>query len=91
MNDMIRERCKELAHHMIKENITVREAAEIFWISKSTVHKDVVERLQKVDPNLAKKVRKVLDKNKAERHLRGGAATKRKYEMIKKEKLNHEG
>lgn len=83
MNYRIEERCKEVAEYVIKENATVRQAAKKFMISKSTVHKDIAERLQDVDVELFKEARKVLDNNKSERHIRGGAATKRKYMMRK--------
>ena len=75
----IEERAVNLAHYIIDSKDTVRGAAKKFGISKSTVHKDVSERLIKINPVLAKDVRKVLDANKAERHIRGGLATKRKY------------
>lgn len=75
----IEERAIKLAHYIIESKDTVRGAAKKFGISKSTVHKDVSERLKKINPGLAKEVRKILDKNKAERHIRGGMATKLKY------------
>lgn len=75
----IEERAKILASYIIETKSTVRAAAKVFNISKSTVHKDIAERLQKVNPTLANEARKVLDKNKAERHIRGGLATKMKY------------
>ena len=75
----IEERSVILAHYIIESKDTVRGAAKKFGISKSTVHKDVSERLKKINPALAKEVRVVLDENKAERHIRGGLATKRKY------------
>jgi putative DeoR family transcriptional regulator (stage III sporulation protein D) len=75
----IEERAVELAHYIIDSKDTVRGTAKKFGISKSTVHKDITERLEKVNPLLAKRVRKVLDENKAERHIRGGMATKLKY------------
>lgn len=75
----IEERAVELAHYIIDSKDTVRGAAKKFGISKSTVHKDVSERLLKINPVLALKVREVLDENKAERHIRGGMATKLKY------------
>jgi len=68
-----------VAHYIIDNNATVRQAAKAFGISKSTVHKDVAERLLKINPSLAEEVRKVLDVNRSERHLRGGMATKAKY------------
>ena len=75
----IEERAVELAHYIIESKDTVRGAAKRFGISKSTVHKDVSERLLKINPILASDVRRILDDNKAERHIRGGMATKIKY------------
>lgn len=75
----IEERAINLAQYIIDSKDTVRGAAKKFGISKSTVHKDVSERLKKINPRLAKQVRIILDENKAERHLRGGMATKLKY------------
>ena len=80
----IEERAVELAGFIIENNATVRAAAKRFGISKSTVHKDVSERLIKINPSLAKEVREILDENKAERHIRGGMATKLKYSHLKK-------
>lgn len=79
----IEERAIKLAHYIIESKDTVRGAAKKFGISKSTVHKDVSERLKKINPGLAKEVRKILDENKAERHIRGGMATKLKYSHLK--------
>ena len=79
MKAYIEERATEIAHFIIKSNATVRETAKKFGISKSTVHKDVTERLSKIDPSLAKEARRVLDINKSERHIRGGMATREKY------------
>lgn len=79
----IEERAISLAHYIIDSKDTVRGAAKKFGISKSTVHKDVSERLKKIDPNLAREVRVILDENKAERHMRGGMATKLKYSHLK--------
>ena len=78
-NYSIEERACNLARYIIDSNDTVRGAAKKFGISKSTVHKDVSDRLLKINPILAKQVRVVLDKNKSQRHLRGGMATKLKY------------
>ena len=75
----IEERAINIAQYIIDSKDTVRGAAKKFGISKSTVHKDVSERLLKINPVLAKDVRIVLDANKAERHIRGGMATKLKY------------
>ncbi len=79
----IDERAIELAHYIIDSKDTVRGAAKKFGISKSTVHKDIAERLKKINPILAKEVREILDENKAERHIRGGTATKLKYSNLK--------
>ena len=79
----IDERAVELAHYIIDSKDTVRGAAKKFGISKSTVHKDVSERLKKINPSLAREVRRILDENKAERHIRGGMATKLKYSHLK--------
>ena len=75
----IEERAMELAHYIIDTKDTVRGAAKRFGVSKSTVHKDVTERLMKINPYLATEAKKVLDDNKAERHIRGGEATRKKY------------
>ncbi len=82
-NVSIDERAINLAHYIIDSKDTVRGAAKKFGISKSTVHKDVSERLVKINPGLAKDVRIILDENKAERHIRGGMATKLKYIHMK--------
>ena len=73
------ERAIKSAEYIVSHKCTVREAAKMLGISKSTVHKDVTERLQLIDKELYKRVRKVLEKNLSERHIRGGEATKRKY------------
>ena len=86
MKDYIENRTIEFAKYIIKNNATVRKTAKHFKISKSTVHKDISERLQKVNPTLASEARKILDQNKAERHIRGGMATKLKYSHIKEDK-----
>ena len=78
-NYSIEERACNLARYIIDSKDTVRGAAKKFGISKSTVHKDVSDRLLKINPILARQVRIVLDKNKSQRHLRGGMATKLKY------------
>lgn len=82
----IEERAIYLAHYIIDSKDTVRGAAAKFGISKSTVHKDVSERLVKINPALANEVRIILDENKAERHIRGGMATKLKYEHDREER-----
>jgi len=76
----IEERVFGLANYIIEKKVTVRAAAKKFGISKSTVHKDVTERLLQINPDLANEVRMVLEENKAERHIRGGQATKAKYQ-----------
>lgn len=79
MKSDIDERAMEIAKYIIDNNATVRKAASYYGISKSTVHKDITDRLQVISPGLAKEVRKVLDVNKSERHIRGGMATREKY------------
>ena len=79
MKDYIEERAIDIANYIIENNATVRQTAKQFGISKSTVHKDVTDRLMQINPALAKEARKVLDINKSERHIRGGLATKEKY------------
>lgn len=80
MKDYIEERAVSLANYIIEKKTTVRDAALAFNISKSTVHKDITERLWIIDRKLAKETKKVLEENKANRHIRGGQATKVKYE-----------
>lgn len=79
MKEYIEERAIEIANYIIENNATVRQTAKAFGISKSTVHKDVSDRINLINPALAAEVRKVLDTNKSERHIRGGLATKEKY------------
>ena len=79
MQDYISERVVKEGLYILETNSTVRATAEYFSISKSTVHKDVTERLKSIDKVLYKDVRRVLDKNLSERHIRGGIATKNKY------------
>lgn len=86
MKRYIEERAVELAEYIIDKKATVRTAAKVFGISKSTVHKDITERLIKIEPILANKIRVVLEENKAERHIRGGQATKEKYQQMLKKK-----
>ena len=83
MKGSVEERALSLGLYIATENATVRAAAKKFGISKSTVHKDVTERLERLNKSLFEEVRVVLDKNKAERHMRGGEATKQKYINIK--------
>ncbi len=86
MKDYIEERAITLSEYIVEKKTTVRDTARIFNISKSTVHKDVSERIWQIDKELAKKVQDILLYNKADRHLRGGNATKHKYEELKKSK-----
>ena len=79
MKDYIEARAIDIANYIIDYNATVRQTAKQFGISKSTVHKDVTERLSQINPALAREARKVLDVNKSERHIRGGLATREKY------------
>ena len=85
MKDYIEERAIDIANYIIENNATVRQTAKAFGISKSTVHKDVTERLMQINTTLAKEARKVLDVNKQERHIRGGMATKEKYQHLHQE------
>lgn len=78
------DRCVTLGMYIIENEATVRQTAVVFGISKSTVHQDITARLEKINPALYKQVKIVLDKNKQERHIRGGMATKLKYRMMKK-------
>ena len=79
MKKYMEERVIESAVYIIEHNATVRQTAKQFGVSKSTVHKDVTERLEMINKTLARQARKVLDVNKSERHIRGGLATKEKY------------
>ncbi len=79
MKDYIEERAMEIANYIIENQVTVRQAAKHFGVSKSTIHKDITERLEQINPSLAEQARIVLDVNKSERHIRGGMATKAKY------------
>ena len=79
MKDYIEERAVEIAYYIIEHKATVRQTAKEFGVSKSTIHKDRTDRLEQINPTLAQSVRKVLDVNKQERHIRGGLATREKY------------
>lgn len=81
-----RDRCVVLGAYIIEHNATVRAAAQKFGISKSTVHKDVTEILRRVNPSMYAQVREILEVNKQERHLRGGEATRRKYQGEKEDR-----
>ena len=76
----VNDRCLSIAAYMIETGATVRRTAIRFGVSKSTVHKDATERLCRISPALHKEVKEILEQNKAQRHLRGGEATKRKYQ-----------
>lgn len=89
MKEYIEERALAIANFIIENNATVRQTARQFGVSKSTVHKDVTERLIQFNPALAGKARVVLDMNKSERHIRGGLATKEKYLHQKKEAVRN--
>lgn len=84
MTDTIEERACALAVYIIETGATVRSAAKHFGISKSTVHKDLSQRLPQYNQTLYQQVRKILNLNKAERHIRGGQATRKKYQLQKK-------
>ncbi|HEX6971371.1 MAG TPA: sporulation transcriptional regulator SpoIIID [Limnochordia bacterium] len=84
MRDYIRKRVVDISQYIVDTQATVRQAAAVFGVSKSTVHKDVTERLPRVSKDLARRVKRVLDQNKAERHIRGGEATRRKYQRDRK-------
>ncbi len=88
MRDNIEQRACDLAVYIIDNQSTVRAAAKAFGISKSTVHKDIAEKLPHIQFELYQQAKKVLDKNKAERHQRGGQATKDKYLLLLKAKRN---
>ena len=79
MREDVQDRAVILGEYILNTGATVRAAAKVFKISKSTVHKDVTERLYYENPQLYRQVKKVLEKNKQERHIRGGMATRRKY------------
>ena len=83
MKGMPEERTILAAEYIIEKGATVRSAAKKFGVSKSTIHKDVSERLRRLNPELFSEVKRVLEKNKQERHIRGGMATKQKYSAIK--------
>lgn len=83
MNNSVEERAARLGEYIAQNGATVRSAAKKFGVSKSTVHKDVSQRLKYVNLSLYKDVKKVLETNKAQRHIRGGMATKKKYASLK--------
>lgn len=79
MKDYIEERVLEVAKYIIDSRSTIRKTAKLFGVSKSTIHKDITERLPKINPQIANEAKEILEFNKAERHIRGGRATKMKY------------
>lgn len=79
MRDYIEDRVMQIAQYIVEKKVTVRQVARRFGVSKSTVHKDLTDRLYEIDPVLFKEARVVLDINKSERHIRGGRATREKY------------
>lgn len=82
MKDYIEERVLEVANYIISSKATIRKTAKVFGVSKSTIHKDMTERLPKINPKIAKEAKGILDFNKSERHIRGGKATQMKYKAI---------
>jgi sporulation transcriptional regulator SpoIIID len=82
LKDYIEERVLEVANYIIDSKATIRKTAKVFGVSKSTIHKDMTERLPKINPEIAKEAKNILDLNKAERHIRGGKATRMKYKAI---------
>ena len=82
MKDYIEERVLEVANYIISSKATIRKTAKVFGVSKSTIHKDMTERLPKINPQIAKEAKNILEFNKSERHIRGGKATKLKYKAI---------
>ncbi len=79
MDDLTQLRAVEIGEYIVENRTTVRVAAKVFGISKSTVHMDVTDKLEKINPSLFRQVRSILDENKAQRHIRGGLATREKY------------
>lgn len=86
-NDSNQERCVILGKFIVENNATVRAAARQFGISKSTVHQDITVKLEKANKALYEEVKSVLDKNKQERHIRGGEATRKKYRELSQKKF----
>ena len=82
MQEYIQKRVLDICAYILETQATVRQAANLFNVSKSTVHKDMTERLPSLNKELAKKVKQILEYNKSERHLRGGEATRRKYKEM---------
>ena len=82
MKDYIEERVLDVAKYIIESKATIRKTAKVFGVSKSTIHKDMTERLLKINPEIAEETHLILELNKAERHIRGGDATRMKYKII---------
>jgi len=82
MKDYIEERVLEVANYIISSKATIRKTAKVFGVSKSTIHKDMTDRLPKINSLIANEAKNILNFNKAERHIRGGKATKLKYKVI---------
>lgn len=82
MKDYIEERVIDVAKYIIESKATIRKTARVFGVSKSTIHKDMTERLPRINPQIAREAKNILDYNKAERHIRGGKATKMKYKTL---------
>jgi len=87
MKDYIRKRVLDICDYILESKQTVRQAATVFGVSKSTVHKDMIERLPSINKRLASRVRHILEVNKAERHIRGGEATRKKYKDNKESSI----
>jgi len=82
LKDYIEDRVLEVARYIIESQATIRKTASVFGVSKSTIHKDMTERLPKINPQIAEEAKTILNLNKSERHIRGGKATKMKYKTI---------
>lgn len=82
MKDYIEDRVLDVAKYIMESRATIRKTAKVFGVSKSTIHKDMTERLPQINPQVAEETKIILDLNKSERHIRGGKATKMKYKAI---------
>ena len=82
MKDYIEERVLDVAKYIIESKDTIRKTDKVFGVSKSKIHKDMTERLPKINPEIAEETHSILELNKAERHIRGGKATQMKYKAI---------
>lgn len=82
MQDYIRKRVLDISGYILESKATVRQAASVFGVSKSTVHKDMTERLPGINKKMSARIKEILEYNKAERHLRGGEATRKKYQEM---------